>query len=195
MIPSLECQGPTQSRSGQPTLWTVGHSTVAIEVFLASIERHAIEIVADVRRFPGSRRHPQFGAVALEGSLHAAGLVYAPFPELGGRRTPRPDSPNTVWRNAAFRGYADYMETLAFADAIARLRGLARERRTAIMCAEALWSRCHRALIADAFAATGWDVLHIGVGDSRVTPHPFTSAARVVDGQLSYRPAGDMANG
>ncbi len=189
MIPRLECQGPAPSTSGQPTLWTVGHSTVAIDVFLASVERNAIDVIADVRRFPGSRRHPQFGAAALERSLQAAGLAYAPFPELGGRRTPRPDSPNTVWRNAAFRGYADYMETPAFADAIARLQALARERRTAIMCAEALWSRCHRALIADALAAAGWDVLHIGVGDGHVRPHPFTSAAHVVDGHLSYRPA------
>jgi hypothetical protein len=172
---------------GDPaTLWTVGHSTLAIEAFLASLAPNAIEVVADVRRFPGSRRHPQFGAAALERSLHEAGIMYVAFPDLGGRRTSRPDSPHTAWRNASFRGYADYMDTPAFAAAAARLDALARERHTTVMCAEAIWSRCHRALIADAFAAAGWRVLHISAS-GRVTPHPFTSAAHVIDGHLSYR--------
>jgi uncharacterized protein (DUF488 family) len=168
------------------TLWTVGHSTLDIDALLANLKRNAIEVIADVRRFAGSRRYPQFGASALARSLGAADLAYAPLPELGGRRTPRPDSHNTVWRNASFRGYADYMETQAFDDAAARLATIARERATAIMCAEAVWWRCHRALIADAFSVSGWRVLHIDDG-GRVSPHPLTAAARNAGGRLSYR--------
>jgi uncharacterized protein (DUF488 family) len=177
-------------QAGRSTLWTLGHSTLAIDVLLANLTRNGIEVVADVRRFPGSVRNPQFGASALERSLGAAGLAYRPLPELGGRRTPRSDSRNTVWRNASFRGYADYMETPAFDEAAERLAAVARERATAVMCAEAVWWRCHRALIADAFAVSGWRVLHIGEG-GRVSPHPFTAAARNVGGRVSYQEAGE----
>jgi uncharacterized protein (DUF488 family) len=171
--------------TGPVTVWTIGHSTLPIESFQALLETHAIAALADVRRFPGSRRLPQFNRDALEAALRTAGVSYEPFPELGGRRQPRPDSPNTAWRNAAFRGYADFMDTSEFPLAIDRLLSLAGERRTAVMCAEALWWRCHRALIADYLAAAGHQVLHIGTNGA-ATAHRYTSAARVVDGRLSY---------
>ena len=167
------------------SLWTVGHSTHAIDAFLDILRAHGVTRVADVRRFPGSRRHPHFHPDALEGSLSAAGIAYTPMPELGGRRRPLADSPNVAWRNDAFRGYADYMDTPAFAAAAGELAAAARRDRVAVMCAEAVWWRCHRALIADAFKSRGWTVLHLlGVGAPR--EHPYTSAARVVDGELAY---------
>ena len=146
---------------------------------------HGIEAIADVRRFPGSRRHPQFGRDALSASLARAGIDYHGFPDLGGRRTPRPDSHNTAWRNAAFRGYADYMETADFANAIQRLESIAARRRTAVLCAEALWWQCHRALISDYFKVHGVDVLHIGDA-KHASAHPFTKAAQTIEGRLSY---------
>ena len=127
--------------------------------------------MADVRRYPGSRRWPHFAQTALAMSLEKRGLVYLWFPELGGRRTPRVDSPNTTWRNPAFRGYADYMETAAFADGLGRLVNLAFGLRTAVMCAEALWWRCHRGLIADVLRWLGFGVIHIlGPGSTPPTP-------------------------
>lgn len=167
------------------TVWTIGHSTHGAEDFLAILRAHGIEAVADVRRFPGSRRHPHFGRDALCALLAAAGIDYHGFPGLGGRRTPRPDSRNSAWRNAAFRGYADYMETPDFGEAMRRLEQLAATRRTAILCAEALWWHCHRALISDCLKARGVEVLHI-TDANRAAPHPFTKAAHIVDGRLSY---------
>ncbi len=149
------------------------------------LRAHGIEAIADVRRFPGSRRHPHFGRDALRALLAAAGIEYHGFPDLGGRRTPRPDSHNSAWRNSAFRGYADYMETPEFDEAMRRLEQLAATRRTAILCAEALWWHCHRALISDYLKARGGEVLHI-TDANRTAPHPFTKAAHVVDGRLSY---------
>lgn len=149
------------------------------------LRAHGIEAIADVRRFPGSRRHPHFGRDALCALLAAAGIEYHGFPDLGGRRTPRPDSRNSAWRNAAFRGYADYMETADFDTAIRRLESIAARRRTAVLCAEALWWQCHRALISDYLKARGVDVLHIG--DAKHAPlHPFTKAAQIIEGRLSY---------
>src|SRR4051812_11588665 len=133
---------------GPLTLWTVGHSTRSIEEFLAMLKSQRIEAVADVRRVPGSRRHPQFGQESLVASLAAAGIGYFHFGELGGRRPALPGSPNTGWRNAAFQGYADYMMSEPFQAGFERLLELASKQRTAIMCAEALWWRCHRGLIA-----------------------------------------------
>ena len=165
--------------------WTIGHSTLAIDTFLANLAASRIEALVDVRRHAGSRRHPQFNPEPLEGSLRAAGIAYLPMPALGGRRKPRPDSPNTSWRNDSFRGYADYMETPAFRSALAVVAERAARERTVVMCAEALWWRCHRGLIADALAASGSAVWHIGT-DARVEAHPFTGAARLVDGELTY---------
>jgi len=139
-----------------------------------------------VRGLPGSKRYPQFNKEALNDSLDRAGIRYEHFPELGGRRKPSPDSKNTAWRNQSFRGYADYMETDKFRKGIERLIGLAEAiGPTAIMCAEAVWWRCHRAMISDFLKARGVEVIHI-VDEKKTDPHPFTSAARLVNGELSY---------
>lgn len=169
------------------TLWTIGHSTRTLGEFLELLAAGAIEALADVRRFPSSRRHPQFDQDALRNSLPGVGVEYVPFPELGGRRRSRPDSHNTLWRNESFRGYADYMETEEFRAGIERLLELARRTRTAVMCAEAVWWRCHRSLIADYLKASGIRVRHI-IDGTRSEIHPYTSAARVRDGTLSYSP-------
>ena len=168
-----------------PTLWTIGHSTLAWETFVDLLHGARIAAVADVRRFPGSRRHPQYGADAMASELPKAGIDYLPFLELGGRRRPRPDTHNTAWRNDAFRGYADYMETGEYAAARERLADLASRTNTTILCAEAMWWQCHRSLISDDFKAAGWDVLHLQPG-GRVQAHPYTGAARIVEGRLDY---------
>lgn len=167
------------------TLWTIGHSTHPLDEFLAMLAAREIGALADVRQFPGSRRFPHFGKDALALSLKNAGVRYEHFPELGGRRAARPDSQNSAWRNAAFRGYADYMETAAYHAGIERLCALADDARTAIMCSEAVWWRCHRGLISDFLKVRGWEVIHI-FSAAKTEPHPFTSAARIVDGGLSY---------
>lgn len=169
------------------TVWTVGHSSRTLDEFLSLLEANWIQAIADVRRHAGSRKHPHFNPEALRDALAGVGVVYVSFPELGGRRRPRPDSSNTLWRNESFRGYADYMETEEFRAGVARLLELARSRRTAVMCAEAVWWRCHRALIADHLKAHGVCVRHI-VHAGECTIHPYTSAARVTDGAVSYRP-------
>lgn len=167
-------------------VWTIGHSNQSVERFLAVLERSGIEAVADVRRFPGSRRWPQFGAEALAQRLAGVGIEYQWFAELGGRRRPTPDSPNDGWRNSAFRGYADHLASAEFAAGLARLTALAEQRRTALMCAEVLWWRCHRSLLADVLQVRGFEVLHLRDG-SAPTPHPFTTPARLYEGELSYR--------
>jgi len=169
-------------------IWTIGHSTRRIDIFLSLLEENGIKLVADVRMFPGSKRYPQFGRGALAESLGEHGIRYEHFPELGGRRKAKPDSKNTAWRNEAFRGYADYMETEDFRNGIARLVDLASEAGpTAIMCAEAVWWRCHRSLISDYLKAGGVEVIHI-LDEKKTEPHPFTSAAQIVNGDLRYRP-------
>lgn len=169
-----------------PTIWTIGHSTRPLDVFLDLLAHYRIEAVADVRRFPGSRRQPQYGSVALEQALKEHGLAYHWFPDLGGRRRARPDSPNIAWRNASFRGYADYMESAEFASGLRELLEFSTRQRTTLMCAEALWWRCHRALIADVLRVGGIEVVHI-LDAQHTVVHPYTSAARIVDGQLSYQ--------
>jgi uncharacterized protein (DUF488 family) len=167
------------------TIWTIGHSTRPLEDFLALLASYAIENVADVRSFPGSRRYPQYGKVELSASLAEHGLGYHWLPALGGRRRVSPNSPNSGWRNASFRGYADYMATTEFAQGLLQLIDLASCARTAIMCAEALWWRCHRSLIADALTVRGIEVIHILDARHSVV-HPMTSPARIVRGELSY---------
>ncbi|HEY2150338.1 MAG TPA: DUF488 domain-containing protein [Vicinamibacterales bacterium] len=166
-------------------IWTIGHSTLPIESFLGALTTNAIELLVDVRRFPGSRRHPQFSRDALSQSLASSGIDYAHYEALGGRRRPRADSHNTAWRNDSFRGYADYMETPEFSHAIDALLRQTETRRVAIMCAETLWWQCHRGLIADYLKARDHGVTHISSG-GKTAPHPFTSAARIVGGRLSY---------
>ncbi len=176
----------TTKRAGEPpTVWTIGHSTRSVEELIGLLRGAEVEVLADVRRFPGSKRMPRFGAEALREELERAGIGYVHLPELGGRRKATPDSRNTAWRNEAFRGYADYMQTPAFETGLERLMALARGRRTAMMCAEAVWWRCHRGLIADAMKVRGWRVLHI-MEEGKVVEHPYTSAARIVDDRLSY---------
>ncbi len=161
------------------TLFTIGHSTRAIGELLDLLAEHGLETLIDVRRFPASRRHPQFSREALAESLAAAGIAYLHEPDLGGRRQPQPDSPNTAWRVAAFRGYADYMDSEPFAAALDRLLRSAARSRTVMMCAEAVPWRCHRRLIADAVTAAGAEVLHI-LGPGRAERHQLDANARVV---------------
>ena len=175
------------------TIWTIGHSTRSSEEFLELLRSQQIELLFDVRRFPGSRKYPHFNEGELARTLEAAGMGYRLMQALGGRRTPRPDSKNTAWRNASFRAYADYMETGEFQAAADELRDEAKSRRTAIMCSEAVWWRCHRALIADYLKIRGVEVLHI-LSPTKVEPHPYTSAASIVEGQLSYAAANDSVD-
>jgi uncharacterized protein (DUF488 family) len=167
-------------------IWTIGHSTRGIDGFISLLEENGIRLLADVRSWPGSKRYPQFNREALAESLNAHGIRYEHFPELGGRRKPKPDSRNTAWRNASFRGYADHMETEEFHKGVERLLDLTGEAGpTAIMCAEAVWWSCHRSLISDYLKSRGIAVMHI-LDANKVEPHPFTSAARFVNGKLNY---------
>ena len=185
-------------------IWTIGHSTRGIDEFISLLKENEIKLLVDVRAFPGSKRYPQFNKEALAKSLNAHGIRYEHFPELGGKRKSKPDSRNTAWRNASFRGYADYMETEQFQKGVERLLFFARSDpesirgrngrdggeavnpcAIAIMCAEAVWWRCHRSLIADYLKARGVEVLHV-LGANKVDPHPYTPAARIVNGELSY---------
>jgi len=186
-------------------IWTIGHSTRTIDEFISLLKENKINLLADVRTWPGSKRYPHFNKDALATSLSEQGIRYEHFPELGGKRKSKPDSRNTAWRNASFRGYADYMETEQFQNGIERLLNIAgqgaatwavAEKRydgseavtpcaIAIMCAEAVWWRCHRSLIADCLKARGVEVLHV-LGANKVDPHPYTPAARIVNGELSY---------
>jgi len=175
-------------------VWTVGHSTLDIESFLALLAAHDIGTIADVRRFAASRRHPQFSEGPLRASLGRNGIGYLHLPALGGRREPRADSANTGWREPAMRGYADYMESSEFRQAMQALLDEAKERPVAILCAEREWRNCHRGLISDWLKVRGIEVLHIGA-DATVEPHPYTRPARIVDGGLSYAPAPPMQAG
>jgi uncharacterized protein (DUF488 family) len=167
-------------------IWTIGHSTRTIDEFISLLQANQIRLLVDVRSLPGSKRYPQFNKEALADSLGKTGIRYEHFPELGGRRKAKPESKNTAWRNASFRGYADYMETEEFRKGVERLLNLAAGAGpTAIMCAEAVWWRCHRSLISDYLKARGIEVMHI-LDASKTQPHPYTSAARVVNGKLSY---------
>lgn len=173
--------------AGSLTVWTIGHSTRSIEKFLDILSHHGIEAVIDVRRSPVARRNPQYSGAALREALEANEIDYLWLPSLGGRRAPSPDSPNTRWRNPAFRGYADHMETQEFADGFAALLDAATRLRSAILCAETVWWRCHRALLADALSALGVAVIHI-LDESKAVAHPYTAAARIVNGELTYAP-------
>ena len=165
-------------------IWTIGHSTRSLPDFLGLLESFRIKSIADVRRFPGSRKYPQYGKETLEATLASHAIGYHWLPALGGRRRTLPDSSNTAWRNASFRGYADYMSSREFTLGLTGLLELACSARTAIMCAEAVWWRCHRSMIADALCVQGIEVVHI-LGARHTVEHPMTSPARVVAGKLS----------
>jgi uncharacterized protein (DUF488 family) len=148
---------------------------------------YGIEAIVDVRRFPASKRYPHFNESALRSSLAGRGIEYLGLTSLGGRRAPVPGSPNAGWRNASFRGYADHIATAEFAGGMRELRTLAGRKRTAIMCAEAVWWRCHRSLISDVLKAEGWTVVHI-LTENSSSEHPYSSPARIIDGRLAYPP-------
>jgi len=166
-------------------IFTIGHSTHPLDRFVDLLAAHGVEALADVRRFPGSRRMPHVSEESLAVKLPRHGIAYLSFKELGGRRDARPGSPNTGWRVAGFRGYADYIATPEFEPGLARLEAAANARRTAVMCAEGLWWRCHRRLIADALLVRGRRVIHIAP-DGRTSPHELTDFAVVEDGRLTY---------
>lgn len=167
------------------SIWTIGHSTHSLEEFIEMLKSFQIEVVADVRSFPGSRRLPHFNKEALEISLPQAGFRYIHIKNLGGRRKVLPESKNTSWRHPAFRGYADYMETKAFREGIKELKQIALAHRTAYFCSEAVWWRCHRSMISDYLKAEGWIVMHIMAVD-KAREHPYTQPARVLEGRLTY---------
>ena len=167
-------------------LYTVGHSTHEADEFVGLLRGAGIECIADVRRYPGSRRNPQFGREALARTLGEAGIGYLFMgDELGGRRKPVVDSPNDGWRVAQFQGYADHMATPDFAGGLARLLDQARERTVAVMCAEGAWQRCHRRLVADAALVHGFEVRHV-LRDGSVEPHELTEFAVAAGAELTY---------
>lgn len=168
-----------------PMLWTIGHSTRSSEEFMALLSAHAIRRLIDIRRYPGSRRYPHFHSDALAKRLVEAGLGYEHMPALGGRRATTADSINKGWKNAGFRGYADYMQTEEFQRALEELMVQGANLRTSVMCAEAVPWRCHRSLVADALVTRGWDVHHI-LSPDRVQIHRLTSFAVIQGDRLNY---------
>ena len=167
------------------TVYTIGHSTRSSDELLDLLEEAGVEVLVDVRRLPGSRRLPQFDSATLRHALSGRGIDYCWIAQLGGRRRGLPASRNTGWRHAAFRAYADHMDTEEFAEGLFELLMLARGRRTAVMCAEVLWWRCHRRLVADLLVVLGFEVVHIlGAGKQEV--HRLAPPARLVRGRLSY---------
>jgi uncharacterized protein (DUF488 family) len=180
------------SDDAQGTVWTVGHSTRPIEEFVRILGAHGIELVADVRRFPGSRRLPHYAADSLESSLAAHGIAYRWFPNLGGRRRPDPASANLGWRHPAFRAYADHIAGEEFAEGLFELTMLAQGLRTVVMCAEVLWWRCHRRVIADVLGFLEVPVMHIRDA-ATADAHRLAPPARVTAGRLSY--AGETPEG
>jgi uncharacterized protein (DUF488 family) len=166
-------------------VYSIGHSTHPAEAFIRLLERHAVAQLADIRTMPRSRRHPQFGREALAATLGDAGIAYRHLPALGGLRRPAPDSSNTAWQHPSFRGYADYMGTDAFKAGLDGLLGWAAAAPTAIMCAEALWWRCHRRLIADALVARSIPIVHI-LASGALAPHELTPFARISGREVTY---------
>ena len=166
-------------------IWTIGHSTHPLEEFVNMLKSFEIEVLVDIRRFPGSNRYPHFNKENLEKSMKENGFEYIHIEDLGGRRKVQPDSKNNAWRLASFQGYADYMETEEFKSAITQLKSIAASKDTAIMCAEAVWWSCHRSLVADYLKHDGWTVMHI-MGEGKNKEHPYTQPARIEKGKLLY---------
>ncbi|TKS58597.1 MAG: DNA repair protein [Nitrospira sp.] len=173
------------SQPASHTIWTIGHSTRPIDEFIAILCAHDIGRMIDVRTIPRSRNNPQFNTDTLSKSLKKVGLTYFHMPQLGGLRKAKKDSINLGWRNASFRGYADYMQTNEFQRAIEELMAYGTKQTTAVMCAEAVPWRCHRSLIADALIMRGWEVRHI-MSATDAKPHQLTSFARIADNLLRY---------
>jgi uncharacterized protein (DUF488 family) len=168
------------------TIWTIGHSTRTLEELVEMLRCFQIEMLVDIRSYPGSRRYPHFNKEALEISLPQNNLQYLHLKELGGRRKVNPNSKNTAWRHLAFRGYADYMDTEAFKEGITALEKIALQKPTAYMCSEAVWWRCHRSMVSDYLKAGGWKVMHI-MGISKAEEHPYTAPAKIENGRLTYK--------
>ncbi|MFC3197655.1 DUF488 family protein [Parapedobacter deserti] len=171
--------------SDKQVVYTIGHSDHLLDEFMAMLQSFSIKNLVDIRRLPGSRKFPQFDQGNLERSLAESGIAYVHLSGLGGRRKANKDTPNNRWRNDSFRGYADYMETEAFEQAAAQLERLALQHPTAYMCAEAVWWRCHRAMVSDYLKARGWTVLHI-MGPDKCQEHPYTSPARIEGDRVFY---------
>ncbi|MFD1768359.1 DUF488 domain-containing protein [Sphingobacterium suaedae] len=168
------------------TIYTIGHSTHAMEDFIRMLQAFDIEVLVDIRRFPGSRNYPAYNKESLAISLDKEGIRYIHLQELGGRRPVQPGSKNTRWRNKSFQGYADYMERVPFQKAIRQLEGIAAEQITVYMCSEAVWWRCHRSMVSDYLKAKGWTVLHI-LSANKADEHPYTAPAQIANGQVSYK--------
>ena len=169
----------------QKLVWTIGHSTRTLEYFIEMLQSVDIKMLIDIRSFPGSKRYPHFNKENLELSMPANKIEYVHLRYLGGRRPVKKDSKNTGWKNAAFRGYADYMEGDDFKNGINELEAIAIKHRTAYMCSEAVWWRCHRSMVSDYLKLSGWKVYHImDIGKS--TEHTYTEPAQINNGQLSY---------
>ena len=166
-------------------IWTIGHSTRPIEIFIEMLKSFDISFLADIRNYPGSKRYPQYNKENLDQSLKDVHIIYRHFKDLGGRRKPMINSVNTAWRNSAFRGYADYMETITFQKAAEELMEVAEKQRTVYMCSEAVWWSCHRSLLSDYLKIRGWNVYHI-MDIKKATEHPYTKAARIENGELHY---------
>ena len=166
-------------------IWTIGHSTRTFDEFASMLTAFKIHRVIDIRRFPGSKRFPQYNKELLVPALSKLDIQYTHMEGLGGRRNPRPDSLNTAWRVKAFKGYADYMETDEFKTAVATLEKLALRENCVMMCSEAVWWSCHRSLVSDYLKVRGWEVLHI-MTKEKEQEHPYTKAATIINGILTY---------
>jgi len=171
---------------GKKMIWTIGHSTHSMEELLALLQSFSIQLVVDIRSYPGSRRYPHFNKEALEVSLPKNNIEYVHLKALGGRRKADAHSMNTAWRHEAFRGFADYMETDDFKKGIDELQRLAIKKRTAYMCSEAVWWRCHRSMVSDYLKSLGWAVMHI-MDKDKAEEHPYTAPARIINGKLTYK--------
>ncbi|CAN5542783.1 DUF488 domain-containing protein [soil metagenome] len=169
----------------QKTVWTIGHSTRTLEEFVEMLHSFQIKAVVDIRSYPGSRRYPHFNKEALEVSLPSNNMLYFNINNLGGRRKANSDSKNTAWHHPSFRGYADYMETDLFREGIQQLEKIAEQQRTAYMCSEALWWRCHRSMVSDYLKVEWWQVMHI-MKIGKEEEHRFTAPAGIVNGVLTY---------
>jgi uncharacterized protein (DUF488 family) len=179
---------PRETEWPEGAIFTVGHSTLPIECFIAFLHIYGIKCLADIRTVPRSRHNPQFNGDALGHAVKSESIDYVPLPALGGLRHARKDSPNTGWRNTSFRGYADYMQTEAFEEGLAMLIRMSRQKRTAIMCAEAVPWRCHRSLVADALSVRGIPAIEI-LSENSYRMHKLTPFARVEGTQITYPPA------
>ncbi len=166
-------------------IWTIGHSTRALDEFIDILKTFDIELIVDVRSFPGSRKFPQFNKENLAISLPEKNINYIHIPNLGGRRKVNKDSKNIAWNHPSFRAFADYMETDNFLKGIEELTSIAKVQRSAVMCAEALWWRCHRSMISDYLKLNGWKVVHI-ISITKTEEHPYTKPANIINGKLDY---------